>query len=168
MKENEDILVLKEEITKTLRIIEEVYAFYQRVHAHEIKLLGRTQSTALIIAQIIENFYTCIETLFLRISQFFENSLLQEKWHSDLLDKMTLHIEGVREPAISAKTYKNLLEIMRFRHFKRYYFELDYDWDKLDFISEKFEKAHASLKEDLQTFTNFLDLLNQAGKSKQG
>lgn len=168
MKENEDILVFKEEIRKTLRILEEVHGFYQRVYAHEIKLLGKTQSTAQIVAQIIENFYTCIETLFLRISQFFENSILQERWHSDLLDKMTLRIEGIREPAISENTYKNLLEIMRFRHFKRYYFELDYDWDKLNFISEKFEKAYELLKEDLPDFTNFLELLSQAGKSKQG
>ncbi|RMF54666.1 MAG: hypothetical protein D6748_16120, partial [Calditrichaeota bacterium] len=139
--------------------LEEIHNFYQRVHTHEMKLLGKTQSTALIIAQIIENFYTCIETLFLRISQFFENSIASEKWHKDLLDKMTLHIEGIREAVISEGTYKNLLEIMRFRHFKRYYFELDYDWEKLDFISAKFEKAYSSLKKDLQKFINFLERL---------
>ncbi len=162
MKAIDEALVLKGEIDKTLTIVDEIHKFYQQVHANEMKLLGKTQSTALIIAQIIENYYTCLETLFLRISQFFENSIEQEKWHKDLLDKMTLKIEGVREPVISAKPHKDLVEVMRFRHFKRYYFEFDYDWDKLDFVSKKFENSFAAVQKDLDNFKNFLQMLYDA------
>ncbi len=45
---------------------------------------------------------------------------------------MILEIEGVRKAVISDETYSNLLEFLKFRHFKRYYFEFDYDWDKLE------------------------------------
>lgn len=41
-----------------------------------------------------------LSTLFLRISQFFENSLESSRWHTDLLDKMTLHITGIRERVV--------------------------------------------------------------------
>jgi len=52
----------------------------------------------------------------LHLSQFFENTLEPDRWHTDLLEKMTLHIEGVRLPAVSQANYPNLLELPKFRH----------------------------------------------------
>ena len=43
-------------------------------------------------------------------------------------------------------------ELMRFRHFRRYYFALDYDWRRLDALISIFEDAHPSLTSDLETF----------------
>jgi len=40
------------------------------------------KSTGLAAAGLLENYYTCAETIFVRISQFFENSLSKERWHS--------------------------------------------------------------------------------------
>ena len=88
----------------------------------------------MIIAQILENAYTAIETALLRISQGFDNSLSPERWHADLLDKMVLEKKGVRPRVLSNETHRLLTELMRFRHFKRYYIELDYDWEKLRFL----------------------------------
>ena len=45
--------------------------------------------------------YTALETLFLRVSQFFENRLAPDRWHSDLLEKMTLEVPGIRQPLIA-------------------------------------------------------------------
>ncbi len=159
MNDQSDIAVLRGEISKTRAIVEDIYQFYTQVNSNEIRVLGKTRSTALIVAQIIENYYTCLETLFLRVSQFFENNLQQDKWHSDLLNKMTLRIDGVREPLLNDTTYKNLVEIMRFRHFKRYYFSLDYDWEKLDFVIRKFEKSYILIQNDLKSFDQFLQKL---------
>lgn len=159
MKKNNDLLILIEKIEKTQNIIEEIYTFYENIKSNELKILGKKQSTALIIAQILENYYTCLETLFLRISQFFENNISQDKWHTELLNNMLLKIEGIRIPVLSEKTYKNLVEIMRFRHFKRYYFELDYDWVKLDYLSIIFEESNEFVDKDLKNFKSFLRLL---------
>ncbi len=159
MNDQSDIAVLRGEISKTRAIVEDIYQFYTQVNSNEIRVLGKTRSTALIVAQIIENYYTCLETLFLRVSQFFENNLQQDKWHSDLLNKMALRIDGVREPLLNDTTNKNLVEIMRFRHFKRYYFSLDYDWEKLDFVIRKFEKSYILIQNDLKSFDQFLQKL---------
>ena len=43
--------------------------------------LGRTPISALIVAGLLENYYTCLETIFLRISQSFENNLNSARWH---------------------------------------------------------------------------------------
>jgi hypothetical protein len=156
MNTHNEILILIEEIDKTMTLIDDIDGFYREVQSNELVKLGKTRSTALIVSQIFENFYTCIETLFLRISQFFENDIAKEKWHRNLLEKMTLSIEGIRPLVIQNKTYKLLLELMRFRHFKRYYFELDYDWGKLDYLSGVYIEVHEQLKTDINNFRNIL------------
>ena len=49
---------------------------------------------------------------------------------------MSLEIEGVRIAVISNETHSILLEFIKFRHFKRYYLEFDYDWDKLEYLEK--------------------------------
>ena len=71
----------------------------------EIVQLGKTPMSALIVAGLLENYYTCLETIFLRISQSFENRLEPARWHNDLLRKMTLEVEGVRAAAVSEEAF---------------------------------------------------------------
>lgn len=161
MSVSQKIKLLKQEIKKTIFLLEETDSFYGKVCHNELKLLGKSQSSALIIAQILENYYTCLETLFLKISQFFENSLDSDKWHNDLLDKMTLDIEGIRKRVITDRTHKLLIEIMRFRHFKRYYFELDYDWERLDYLMKRYDEVKLLTISDLNKFSGFLDDISE-------
>ena len=123
---------------------------------NEIEQLGKTSTSALIIAGLLENYYTCLETVFVRISQFFENSLDPGRWHSDLLDRMTLEISGVRVAAVSKENFSSLFELLKFRHFRRYYFDLEYDWDRLEFLIKKLDKAHPVVVQDLERFVDFL------------
>ena len=127
----------------------------------EIAQLGKTPMSALIVAGLLENYYTCLETIFLRISQSFENKLDPTRWHNDLLQKMTLEIEGVRTAAVSEETFSPLFELLKFRHFKRYYFELEYDWDRLDFLVTKLRQVHPLVTRDLERFVRFASVLDQ-------
>ena len=72
---------------------------------------------------------------------------------------MVLRIEGIRIPAVSEAIYPALLELQRFRHFKRYYFELEYDWDRLDYLYKKLVQIHPTVLQDLQRFVAFLEAL---------
>ncbi len=153
--QNESLLLLRAEIEKTRGLLGEIDAFFEAVRRNELSQLGRTKSTALIVAQILENFYTCLETLFLRISRFFENSLTQERWHADLLEKMTLRVPGIRVAVISESTHRALEELLRFRHFKRYYFQLDYDWERLDFLTKKYREVYPAVLAHLDAFEKF-------------
>jgi len=103
--------------------LEAVYRSVGSALDNEIAALGRTSISALIIAGLLENYYTCLETICLRISQSFENRLDPARWHHDLLQKMTLEIEGVRTAAISEAAFSPLFELLKFRHFERYYFD---------------------------------------------
>ena len=128
----------------------------------EIARLGKTPMSALIVAGLLENYYTCLETIFQRISQYFDNNLDPERWHSDLLQKMTLEIDGVRVAAVSQAAFSPLFELLKFRHFKRYYFELEYDWDRLDFLVAKLAQAHPLVLHDLQRFERFMSALQES------
>ncbi len=43
-------------------------------------------------------------------------------WHRPLLEKMALEIEDVRPKVIGDAAYHGLLELLKYRHFARYYF----------------------------------------------
>ncbi len=161
MKENELIAALVEEIRKSRIMLGKIDSFYKEFKDNDLTLIGKKRASAIVMAEIMVDFYTCLETLFLRISQFFENILEKDKWHSDLLHKMTLEIEGARKAVISDETYSILLEFLKFRHFKRYYFEFDYDWDKLEFLEKKYRQVKPLLDEDMKSFVGFLNKLKQ-------
>ncbi len=88
-----------------------------------------------------------------------ENSLPGHAWHQTLLENMALEVEGVRPAVIDDSLRRDLIEILKFRHFSRYYFELDYDWDKLRFLLVKFKAIHQSLPQKLSAFTDHLEAL---------
>ncbi len=149
------------EITKTGRLIDKNKLFYDNFLVNELPLLKKGSSSAMILSQIVSDFYTCVETLFHRISQFFGNGIEQDSWHKSLLSNMTLEITDEREAVITDTTASVLDEILRFRHFRRYYFDTEYDWDKIEFIEKKYLQAIKLIKNDLDHFCKFLKRLQQ-------
>ncbi len=162
MKGERPIPELIEELNKTRLILDKIDSFYNDFKQNEFPALGKRQVSAIVLAQVLADAYTCLETFFFRVSGHFENSLRSDRWHTELLHKMTLNIEGVRKSVISEKTHAILLELMRFRHFKRHYFQLEYDWDKLDFLEKKYHQMKPLLKQDLSEFENFLKTTKSA------
>jgi hypothetical protein len=151
--------LLQAEIERIRRVLASIRERLESARQQELPRLGRVQLTAVFIAQLLDTFYTAVETLFLRISQHFENSLTADRWHADLLDKMTLHVNGIRQRVIQEPTARLLNELMRFRHFKRYYLELDFDWAKLDYLLEVYDRLLPLLDRDVSEFASFLDRL---------
>jgi len=153
-----NIQMLRAEISKSLSVLTRIEDYITGFQKHKLNQTPGIDE-AMIITQALTNYYTCIETLFLRISRFSENNLDKERWHRSLLEKMTLEIEGVRPRVISQSVWQGLLELLKFRHFSRYYFELDYDWDKLRFLLKKFNDVHVQVRTDICGFDCFLNTL---------
>ncbi len=111
------------------------------------------------VAGLLENYYTCLETMFYRISQCFGNGLASSHRHSDLLEKMNVPVEGIRIEAVSDENFPRLLELLRFRHSRRYYFEMDYDWERLEYLRNNLARAHPKAIDDIRRFIDFLHAL---------
>ena len=157
--QKQQVEVIMGRIDRCEAILAKQSAKYRLFKEQDFPLLGKKTSSAMIMAEFITDYYTCLETLFFRISQFFENNLSPERWHTEVLEKMTLNIPGIREAVLTDRTYHLLIEMMKFRHFRRYYVEMDYDWDKLDYLKKKFEELPHLVDADLQRFRCFLDRL---------
>ncbi len=157
-----DPKVLLGELEKGMDVTDGMFLFFKQCLREDIPKLGRSQSGAVLIAGIIDNYYTGLETIFLRISQFFENSLSKDRWHTDLLQRMRISIKDERIKVINDETFLYLDEIRRFRHFNRHYFNFDYDWDRIDFLTKKMHQVHPLLIKDINIFIKFLhDLMSQ-------
>lgn len=140
-------------------VLRELAGFLSEFREGELSTRGRDRVAALVVAQLLDRYYTAAETLFLRVSQSFENHLAAGRWHSDLLEKMLIEIPRHRPAVITRTTYELLRELMRFRHFSRYYLELEFDWAKLDFLLSVFDRAHPRLMSELAAFRESVEEL---------
>lgn len=86
--------VLLGELDKGLDTLTGLQSFFEQSLAEDLPKLGRGRSAAVLLAGIIDTYYTCLETMFFRISQFFENSLSKDRWHADLLRNMRIAVKG--------------------------------------------------------------------------
>lgn len=152
----DELLLLIGEIRESIiafNKIHNLYLSYVTVFTDEQK---RDVRDAVLLTEILCNSYTCLETILFRISRAFENHLLSEKWPKELLHKMRIEIPGVRKAVLSHESYLLMDELRRFRHFKRYYFDFDYDWLKLDYLKIVYEKLVPLISLELESYTNFL------------
>ncbi len=154
---NNDLSLLIGEIRKTIIQLNKMNQKY--VNFSEKRNDFPDNFDLIVLAEIITDYYTCLETAFLRISKAFENNLEKYRWHANLLERMIVEIPGVRKALLTDKTYDLLKEIMRFRHFKRYYFELDYDKDRIDFLEKKYNEVVPLVLQELELYITFLQKL---------
>lgn len=155
MNVKNNIQTLRGEIAQSCAVLIRLENYFVDFQKNRLTKANSTDE-AMIIAQSLTNYFTCIETLFFRISQFFENGLDENRWHQSLLNKMILEIPDCRPRVISDTSYQGLNELLKFRHFTRYYFELNYDWDKLHFLIKKFNEIHTTVRKEIETFDEWL------------
>jgi len=152
-----DIVVLISEISEGREVSSRIYRLIAEHYASlPREMSSRTFKDSIVLADLLSRLYTCAETYFLRIARFFGNGIDPDKWHSDLLKRMAGPIEGVRPTVISSKPYAALDELRRFRHFHRYYFEMDYEWQRLEFLMSMLEDAWVPYNSDMDAFVTFL------------
>ncbi len=153
---NTKIVELVSLLNKNSTRLEYTIASMNSVYTQDLPKIGKTDTSALMVAGLLENYYTCLETMLFRIAQFFGTDLDQAQWHRDLLEKMTVSVTGVRIAPVSDENYPRLLELLKFRHFRRCYFEMEYDWDRLEYLRKKLMEAHPRVLADMNHFIDFL------------
>ncbi|TVQ23075.1 MAG: hypothetical protein EA383_14700 [Spirochaetaceae bacterium] len=84
----------------------------------------------------LHNLYNSFEAYFLRIAKFFENNLGDTGWHRDLLERMTLDIEGLRVQLFPRAFAHRLEELLKFRHRFRNIYKNTLDPRKMDAVQE--------------------------------
>jgi len=79
--------------------------------------------------------YNVIEQMALRVAKAFENNVADQRgWHTALIRRLSLRIEGVRPPLFSDELRQPLQELRAFRHVFVHAYDLTIDPEKLGLI----------------------------------
>lgn len=113
------------------------------------------------IGYLLHNFYNGCENIFRRIAAFFENDIGRNSWHSDLLRRMKLEIEGYRPAVIDDALYRLLEDLRAFRHVFRNAYSFELDWERERLVARHLEPAAAMLREQVTSFLQRMDEIDQ-------
>ncbi|MHB0878373.1 MAG: ribonuclease toxin HepT-like protein [Anaerolineae bacterium] len=125
-------------------------------------LLGRTPDVvdALYVragASILQDFYTGAEKIWRRVADEIDGRLpAGSDWHTQLLSRMTVGIEGVRPAVIGADLAERLREYLRFRHLARGIYGFSLDWERIRRLLQPLPELLEALAADVRHFEDFL------------
>ena len=112
----------------------------------------------------IHNIYNALESYFLRVSKFFENDLPAATWHRDLVDRMTLEIDGVRPRLLDRALAREIHELRAFRHVFRNIYGSRLDPERMRILQVRvpasitaFRAAHAEFTGALRDLADLID-----------
>jgi len=100
----------------------------------------------------IHNIYNLLENYFLRISKFFENSLDPFSWHRNLVEHMSLEIEGIRPALLDRNLASKIDEMRAFRHVFRNIYQSELDPRRVQLVQSQLESTLAEFKKAHQQF----------------
>lgn len=109
------------------------------------------------IGYFLHNFYNGCENIFLSIAKFFENDLAADTWHSDLLKRMKLTIQGFRPAVIDDELYVILNDFRGFRHIFRHSYVFELNWERERIVARQLGKAAKMVAQQVQDFLLRLD-----------
>jgi len=109
-------------------------------------------------AHWLDNFYTGIEDIMLRIASHMERTVPSgEAWHKDLLNRMGMRVPSIRPPVFSRESIERLDEYRRFRHRARHiYRPQSFDWSKMLPLVEGVGRDFPSLQQQVTLFIEFV------------
>ena len=112
----------------------------------------------------IHNIYNALESYFLRVSKFFENDLPAATWHRELVDRMTLEIDGVRPRLLDRTLAREIHELRAFRHVFRNIYGSRLDPERMRILQVRvpasitaFRAAHAEFTGALRDLADLID-----------
>ncbi len=107
----------------------------------------------------LHNLYNAFEGYFFRIAKFFENNVAEMTWHKALLERMTLHIEGIRPALIDQAISLRIEELLKFRHVYRNIYKSPLVPAKVEFANQAAENLARDFKVHHEKFLDFLQNL---------
>ncbi len=101
----------------------------------------------------LHNLYCAFEDLFKLVAGFWENNVQTNgSYHTHLLKKMQVRIEGVRPALLSKESYVWLNELRGFRHVFRHAYNFGLDDERIFHLLRNVLKKKDLILEDLQAF----------------
>lgn len=143
-----EIALINSEIKAHLKIIADVYTKIEERAAHDNEP-SRLES----LGYQLHNLYCAFEDLFKTVAGFFENSIDDmTRYHSELLRRMTMDIEGIRPALIDNDSYRLLDNLRAFRHFFRHAYLYEIEPRKVKIVLDDALKLKNRYPEQIESF----------------
>jgi len=114
---------------------------------------GKGEATLESLAYQLHNLYCAFEDLMKIVADFFENHIDDSAhYHSALLWRMKMPIEGVRPALFSETSYKLLDSLRAFRHVFRHAYSYELDPKKLALVVEDALKLRGLYQGEIDHF----------------
>lgn len=148
-KELEDLEAIKERVEETeLRYQKEPIDYYATI----------------IMAYLIQDFYTGAERIFKRIAKDYDKRLpTGSSWHKELLDNMVSDIPEARPAVIASSTYDLLEDYRGFRHVVFHGYAHHLKKDRVITLFQDVDQTYKSFLEDIKKFIEFLQEMTKGG-----
>lgn len=140
--------------------IEELIASIQRELAsinglrdEMIEETTKTKRNSRVLGSILHDFYNCCERIFKRISSEINGSFFQgDRWHKDLLYRMTISVNKLRPAVVSEELAAELDEYLSFRHVFRNIYGFELKGDRLIRLVDKFQRVSIQFENQMKDF----------------
>jgi hypothetical protein len=156
MKKKNGIVFLQTRIAQELKQLRKVV---KRVE-EKLARLSSSQPDDFTIggfANYVHNFYNGAENIFKLIAEYVDESRPKSAgWHRELLNQMSLELQGVRPAVLTVELVSVLEDYLEFRHFFRHSYGFDLDWDELKPKAENLKPTFEKLETAFQQFFAFL------------
>ncbi|HDJ29456.1 MAG TPA: hypothetical protein ENF29_00185 [Candidatus Acetothermia bacterium] len=128
----------------------EIERIFERI---EERRRGEGEANLESLAYQLHNLYCAFEDLLKIVADFFENHIDDSAhYHSALLWRMKMPIEGVRPALLSETSYKLLESLRAFRHVFRHAYSYELDPKKLALVVEDALKLRGLYQRDIDRF----------------
>ena len=110
----------------------------------------------------IHNYYNASENYFLRIAKYFENNLDMATWHRDLVNRMSVAVEGLRPSLLPRQALPHFHELRAFRHVSRSLYDTPLDPEKVALANRHVPPAHEALQQGHLDFQETMRAIRDA------
>jgi hypothetical protein len=156
MRSADAVQRLRAELAQDLAFIESNYEKNRQMTDRIVNAESSDEFQYAALGYTLHNLYNSIESYFYRVAKFFENELGESDWHRTLVERMTLHIDGLRPALIDPEFAQIIDELRRFRHLFRNLYKTPLIPAKVTFandaargINDRFRDCHAQFDEFL-------------------
>lgn len=113
----------------------------------------------------LNQLYSGYERVLEAIAEVFGNSVEGAARHKGLLERMRIHVKGLRPAVVGDAAFGCLDELRAFRHFFRHAYDLDLQPEKVELVVNKALRLEELWANDTRQFTQFLTEMTKVADS---
>ena len=152
----ERLRVFLAELNAQLKEILRLYSSIE-VKVESLKRNADNEDLANSLGYKLHNLYSAYEDCFKLVGRFFENQIEDmARYHTDLLKRMLLVIEGIRPNLLSEESFKVLDELKGFRHLFRHAYSYELEAERVIRLAEKSIRLKDTFCKDFEGFKDRL------------